>query len=88
MYMLSRETTVRKPINQYGRLGYVKVVEWIVTENPEAHQKGKRIKYDVRPMLEDEVAEFIAEGHYIDKVYRNDIEIVSRHAGSRYMRGH
>ena len=40
-----RSITERKPINKYGKLGYVTVDEYVKTNDIEKHNKGKRIKF-------------------------------------------
>lgn len=78
MKYYSREVTERKPINSYGRLGYVLVTEYVKTNDIDRFNKGKRIIF-----TESKQARTYLYHLEANKVYKVTGEVVSRNA-SKY----
>lgn len=94
MYLLTRDLTKRKVINDSGRLGYVKVEEVVITEEPANYQKRKRIPFTCVRI--DEESKPGIRAYYpglidgygnldIDHLIEIEGEVVSRNA-SKYRR--
>lgn len=83
MKYYARTVLVRKPVNKFGRLGYVETEEYVKTNDIAKFNKGKRI-----PFYESESARqaLRSKDKQADKVYQEEKTIVSRHAskGGRF----
>ena len=78
MKYYSREITERKPVNRFGRLGFVQVVEYVKTNDITPFNKGKKIRF-----LEDKDARKYLLHLEKDTVYSEDIKTLSRTWGRR-----
>ena len=63
----TRELTERKAVNRFGKLGYVKIREYVKTDNIDTYNMGKRIKYEECDSAPDWVKES-------DRVYKEDLD--------------
>lgn len=79
MKYFSREITERKPINRFGRLGYVAITEYVKTNDITPFNRGKRIRFE-----ENQEAKKYLLHLEKDTVYREEGEILSRHAAKPY----
>lgn len=83
MKLYTRTVTERKPINKFGRLGFVEVLEAVRTDDITPFNKGKKIRF--RETSEDLHQHFgDVDLMKADTVYKADLEVRSRHAARRW----